>query len=234
MTGPQIRIQRPDGGEILTGPEVVVGRSPAAAIRIDDPRVSTVHAELSWRAAGFVLIARGGRLTVGGRPVAEVTLTAGVVVTLAPGVALTVIDVQPGDAPVVPPTAGRERLRFDVGEGLVRVVGPGGVVLAELGGIPGALFAALLGSDGPVPWERIAEGLWPEEGELRAATAAKQGPRAGAWTEIDERRYRNRFDQHLAALRRSLEGVRCGGLIRVTRGSVEVVRQPGDQVVAAT
>ncbi len=206
--------------------DALVGRSPAAALRIDDPRVSTVHAELSWRDAGLVLLARGGRLLVGGRALREVVLAPGLVVEVAPGLGLEVVEVVGGAAPPVPPTAGRERLRFVVGEGFV-AIGAGPDPQCTLTGVPGRILAALLSGPAERPWDTLAEALWPDEGALRAAT------RAGAsreWTEVDERRLRNRFDQHLRTLRKDLGGLRGGALVELQGGVLHLRLGPQDVV----
>ena len=206
--------------------DAVIGRSSAAALRIDDPRVSTIHAELSWRAEGMVLLARGGRLLVHGRGVREVVLVCGLEVALAPGITLKVVEVTGGSDTPVPPTAGRERLRFLVGDGVV-VVGSGNDESRSLTGIPAQLLAALLHAGGWVPWERIAEELWPDEGAVRRSTLAGQ---SRAWTDVDERRLRNRFDQHLRSLRKELAPYRGGTLVEVQGGNVAVRLGPADTV----
>lgn len=225
---PTARI-RWSGGEVTLASDALVGRSPVAALRIDDPRVSTVHAELSWRDAGLVLLARGGRLVVGGRATREVVLAPGLVVELAPGLSLEVVAVTGGGQAPVPPTAGRERLRFVLGPGFVSV-GTGAEPACELTGVPGRLVAALLAGPRERPWDALAEALWPDEGALRAAT------RAGVsrdWTDVDERRLRNRFDQHLRTLRKELAGLRGGSLVELQGGVVHLRLGPHDVIEQA-
>ncbi len=229
VTVPLVRFRLPDDTLREAGPDALLGRSPLAAVRVDDPRVATVHAELSWRAAGFVLLARGGPLFVGGRPVAEATLSLGMEIALAPGQVLRVEQIVDGRAPVVPPTAGRERLVFRVRERVVEVGAPDGPPV-EVAGRSAAILTALLAADGPVTWERLAEAAWPEDGALRSATTRGDLTGGSAWTPVDERRFRNRWDHQLAALRRQLEPFRCGGLLRMLHGMVELRAQPSDVI----
>ncbi|MDP2313770.1 MAG: hypothetical protein Q8P41_12755 [Pseudomonadota bacterium] len=235
MATPSVRFRLPDGRSVRVGPDALVGRSPAAVVRVEDPRVSTIHAELSWRETGFVLLARGGRLLVGGRPRAEVPLAVGMEIVLAPGLTLSVDDLTSGDAPVIPSTAGRERLTFEVEEHRVIVKGPGNVAV-EIAGRGAAILRILLDDRSALAWDGVAERAWPEDGGLRAASTAaiaagtRLGP--GAWTEVDERRFRNRWDQQVVLLRRTLEPLRNGQLLRVQAGLVELVLHGGDEVVA--
>jgi hypothetical protein len=98
----------------------------------------------------------------------------------------------------------------------------GGEALLDVGGMPGALLAALVRTPGPRPWDVLACEMWPDDGRIRADTSAGRLPREQAWTEVDERRLRNRFDQHLVVLRRALDPLRPGGLVRVQHGCVEL------------
>ncbi|MFZ5479888.1 MAG: FHA domain-containing protein [Myxococcota bacterium] len=225
MSPPFVRLRGPDGVLHEVGPEAIVGRSSAAAVRVDDPRVSAVHAEISWRAEGFVMLARGGRLLCDGRGARAVVLASGQHVTLAPGVELVVLAVEGGSAPVVPPTAGRDRLRFVVEEARVRVFhGSEPEPAVDLLGLPARLLAAALArADRGAPWARIAEAMWPEDAAVRASAA---------WTEVDERRFRNRWDQALASARRALAEVRDGEVLVQRHGVVFVELGPLDTVEA--
>lgn len=223
MTDPSAILVLPDGTEVRAGPDAIVGRSTQASVRIDDPRVSTVHAELSWRAEGFVLIARGGRLAVGGRAVREVVLREGLEVALAPHVLLRAGRIERGDAPVVAPTAGRERLRLAVGPDEVKVFLQGhDVPLAHVVGMPARILGELARRRGAgAAWDAVAEEVWTDDGAIR---------RTRGWTDTDERRFRNRWDQQLVSLRRQLEGVRGGEVLSVRHGVIELKLVPTDEV----
>lgn len=204
----------------------VIGRGPLASLRVDDPRVSTIHAELSWRNGGPTLIARGGRLLRNGRPSREVLVSPGVEIALAPGVEVVAVEVRGAPVAPTPPTAGRERLTFEIGEHGVDILA-GGERAARLVGVPGRLLALVL-QDGAAPWDRLAEALWPEEGTLRRATA--EG-RSTEWCEVDERRLRNRFDQHLCTLRREVQSLRGGTMLEMVGGELSVRTLEHDHVV---
>lgn len=208
------------------GPDTLVGRSALAGARVDDPRVSAIHAEISWRAEGFVMLARGGRLVVDGRGVRAVVLLPGQRITLAPGLHLDVIGIAPGDAEVVPATVGRDRLRFTVDRGCVRAYqGSETAPAIELLGVPGRLLATALGRlDRGTPWAEIAEAMWPEDAGVRATAG---------WTDVDERRFRNRWDQALVTARRALAGLGRQDLLVQRQGLVFVELGPSDSVELA-
>lgn len=220
MDEPRIDIRLPDGSVVGVGPEAVVGRGRVADVRVDDPRVCTVHAELSWRDGRFVILARGGRVLVDGAPVRDAPLAAGARITLAPGVDLEVADLRAGDAPSVPSTAGRDALAFSPCPAGVAVrVGADAEPRLVVDGLAGALLLALLRADGPLRWSALAAALWPEEGALRQTRAPA---RPDGWTAIDERRFRNRFDQLLASLRADLCQLRAAPWVVVRQGAVEL------------
>lgn len=223
MAHPVAWFQLPDGSVVSAGPDAIVGRSPQASVRIDDPRISTIHAELSWRAEGFVLIARGGRMFVGGRAVREVALVTGLEIALAPCLSLRVARLEGGEAPVIPPTAGRERLRVTLGSDDVKVYVYGvDAPLAHLTGVPARIVGALARRRGSAcSWDAIAELAWPDDAAIRGTPA---------WTDVDERRLRNRWDQQLVTIRRQLEPVRSGQFLNLHQGVVELVLRPGDDV----
>ena len=227
MSEPRLSLRLPDGQVVEVGPEAVVGRSHVAEVRLADPRVSTVHAEVSWRDQGFVVIARGGRVVVDGNAVPEAPLWPGVRVVLVPGVALEVVDVRSGRAPVVPRTAGREGLRFVCRGGGVRIhAGDESLPRLELDGLPGRLLVALIEAGEARPWHALAAALWPEEGELRARPSSA----ADRWTAIDERRYRNRFDQVAAALRERLQRLPQDRPVVLRHGAMSFLVGPQDRV----
>lgn len=226
MSLPRVVFELPGGHLAVGEPDAIVGRSPSARIQVDDPRVSTLHAELRWGASGFVLLARGGRLVVEGRGMREVPLHAGLVVSLAPGVMLGVRTIDGGDAAPMPATAGRERLRLVVSaasvhiyadtddEPLVVLIGSAATIVRTL---------ALRRGVG-VPWDVVAEAAWPEDGALRSA-------RVG-WTDVDERRFRNKWDQRLVTLRRQVEPLRGGDLLVVRMGMIALRLSDEDTVEA--
>jgi hypothetical protein len=227
---PRATLLLPDGSRVEAASEALLGRSTACAIRIDDARVSTVHAELSWRDAGLVLIARGGRVMVDGRGVREVVLTPDLAFELAPGLVLRVLDVTAGKAPTVATTEGRERLWFVVGPDAVKVSGgPSRDLFVMVSGVGARILARLLDKPGGLAWDAVAEVAWPEDGQLRRDTREGRVHGQGRWTETDERRFRNRWDQQVTALRKQLAGVR-GGLVVAQRGVVELVLHPTDAI----
>ncbi len=79
-----------DGEPVELGHGDLVGRLWSARLRIDDPRVSEAHAMVSLRGRELKLLALRGRFAVDGRAVQEVTLRAGLEVTLADGLVMVV------------------------------------------------------------------------------------------------------------------------------------------------
>lgn len=71
-------------------PGDIVGRLRTAALPLDDGRVSEAHAMVSLREGELRLIALRGSFAVGGRPLAEVALEAGLAVQLARGLCLQI------------------------------------------------------------------------------------------------------------------------------------------------
>lgn len=196
----------------------VVGRLADAALFIDDPRVSELHAYVSHREAGPVLLALRGALQVDGIAVREVVLEEGMEIELCPGVCVTVASID-GDAsahPVPsPPTQGRAtssplRLvtRFDsvciaplVGEPLV------------LAGLSARLITELVACGSAAHWAVLAQELWSDE--------------------RDPAVLRPRWDKVLASLRRKLReaGLR-EDLVTSVSGQVQLVLHPHDSVDA--
>ncbi len=86
---------------VLTGLDVdhvvghgdLIGRTPTAAVVIDDPRVSEAHAIVSLRKGELHLLSLRRMVKVGGEAVASVVLTPGAVIALADGVEVTVAEV---------------------------------------------------------------------------------------------------------------------------------------------
>ncbi len=79
---------------VLVGPGDLLGRHGTCALRLDDPRVSEVHAAVRQRGRRLHLAAIGGVLRVGGAPLRDLLLRAGLRVQLVPGVVLDVLSVQ--------------------------------------------------------------------------------------------------------------------------------------------
>lgn len=228
MTAPHIRLLLPDGRRVALGPDAIVGRSRAATLRLDDPRVSTVHAELSWREAGPCLLARGGRLIVGGRAQAELPLAPGLRFGLAPGLEFLVEDVIEGPVDPTPPTLGRQGLRWRCSACAVELWMPGEAEPVSFHGVPGRLLAACLDREAPAPWAEVAGELWPEDARIREGLAG--GTR---WTEPDEARLRNRWDQVLRQLRQQLAQRGLEDRLRTGGGTIQLLRPPADRVERA-
>jgi hypothetical protein len=89
-----VRLVSPDGAvhELVHGD--LIGRVWSASLQINDARVSEAHAMVSLREGELQLIGLRGAFAVDGNPVGEVTLTPGLRVLLASGVALQILDVQ--------------------------------------------------------------------------------------------------------------------------------------------
>jgi hypothetical protein len=64
---PEVRLRLPDEQIVAAGPGAIIGRSHTAEVRIDDGRVSEVHAYVSLRASQLVLLALRGRVRSGER-----------------------------------------------------------------------------------------------------------------------------------------------------------------------
>lgn len=223
----------PDGRLVEAGPDAIVGRSPVAAVRLEDARLSTVHAELSNRPEGLKLIARGGRIRVLGRAVREALLVPGLAIDLAPGLTVVVESVERDAEEVVPPTAGREHLVLRQCADEVRIHrGLDGDPVVVLAGVSARIVDLLLeAGDTGARWGELAEAVWPDEGALRRRL--RESGRVGDddWTEVDERRLRNRWDQAIRLLRRSIEPVRGGTLLDLEGGMLRLRLGPGDGVV---
>jgi hypothetical protein len=89
-----VRFRLPTGQIADACPGDLVGRLWSAAIRLDDPRLSEAHALVSLRGNTLKLMALRGALAVGGFAVTEVVLQPGIVVELAQGLALEVLEVE--------------------------------------------------------------------------------------------------------------------------------------------
>jgi len=85
-----VRFCLPDGSAETLYAGDLVGRTWAAALRLDDPDVSEAHAMVSLRGERLWLLALRRRFTVAAKTTDAVELAVGMVVRLAPRVALTV------------------------------------------------------------------------------------------------------------------------------------------------
>lgn len=85
-----VQVQLSSGSTYVLGPGDVIGRMAAAALHLDDPRISEAHAMVSLRGDALQLLALRGRFSVEGVPRAEVTLRPGLRVALARGLELEV------------------------------------------------------------------------------------------------------------------------------------------------
>ncbi len=90
---PEVRLRLPDDQIVAAGPGAVIGRSYTADVRIDDGRVSEVHAYVSLRASQLVLLALRGRIRCDQRDTPRLELAAGQRIELAPEVAIDVVTV---------------------------------------------------------------------------------------------------------------------------------------------
>lgn len=86
-------LRAPNGAQFELEHGDLIGRLGRAAMWIDDPRVSEVHAMVSLRGSALKLLGLRGRIVVDGQVVSEVELAIGTRVELAPGVVVTVEDV---------------------------------------------------------------------------------------------------------------------------------------------
>lgn len=87
---PFVELQLPSGEARAVGPGAIIGRSFAADVRLEDGRVSEVHALVSLHGGDFVLLPLGGQVRVRGRVVPRVTLVPGSCFELPGGVSLSV------------------------------------------------------------------------------------------------------------------------------------------------
>lgn len=88
-----VRLRTPDGASHVLLPGDFVGRLDAAALSLDDARISEAHAMVSLRGRELRLLALRGVIALDGQPVREVVLERGQVVQIAPDLGLTVEEV---------------------------------------------------------------------------------------------------------------------------------------------
>ncbi|MGE0546154.1 MAG: hypothetical protein AB7O24_22885 [Kofleriaceae bacterium] len=87
-------VRLPDGRlqELTHGD--LIGRSPSAALLLDDPRISEAHAIVSLRHGGLYLLALRRLLVAGGKPTSELRLVASTRVDLVDDLAIDVVGVE--------------------------------------------------------------------------------------------------------------------------------------------
>ncbi len=88
------RFRLPSGASVQLGSGDIVGRHRNAALCLDDPRISEMHAAVSLRRGGLWLLALRGGLRVAGLPAREVRVEPGLRVEVAPGLELIVDHVE--------------------------------------------------------------------------------------------------------------------------------------------
>lgn len=93
MSSVWTRLQLPDGTIELARPGSLIGRHVSATVRINDPRLSEVHALISLRGRQLKILSQRHTLHVDGKPCAEAVLQPGQQITLAAGMVLRVVDV---------------------------------------------------------------------------------------------------------------------------------------------
>lgn len=93
-----VLVRTPEGQPQELAPGDFVGRAVGAALQLDDGRVSEAHAMVSLRDGQLQLLPLRGALALGGEPVPHVVLRPGIVIDLAHGVQLTVVEVHLPDA----------------------------------------------------------------------------------------------------------------------------------------
>jgi hypothetical protein len=203
MAHPCVTFALPDARLATAGAGATIGRSNRASIRIDGPGIAAFHARIAPDAAGLILEAMDG-------PVPPVALAPGAVLEIgAERLAVHALRDPPD-------------LVFRSGWGRFSVGANGDGVLREITGLAGTIGSALLAARAPIQWEQLAEKLWPDDAAIRRTQ--------DGWTDVDERRFRNRWDQQLATLRAFADDLRPGGLVRVVAGAVDLALRPGDVV----
>ena len=81
------------GEDHVVGHGDLIGRTPTAAVVLDDPRVSEAHAIVSLRKDELRLLALRRLVLVEGKPTEEVVLRPGLAITIVDGLVLTVAQV---------------------------------------------------------------------------------------------------------------------------------------------
>lgn len=89
----EVRLRTPSGQVVRLGPGDLIGRTSAAALVIDDPRVSEAHALVSLRRGDLFLLALRRLFGVRGKPTAELRLVRGLELDIVEGLRLHVEEV---------------------------------------------------------------------------------------------------------------------------------------------
>lgn len=89
-----VAVRTPWGEVYELGHGALIGRLWSADLHINDARVSEAHAMISLRGRDVRLLALRGRFAIDGRWLSEVALTTGMVVSLAKGLTIEVIEVR--------------------------------------------------------------------------------------------------------------------------------------------
>jgi hypothetical protein len=92
-----VRLLLPDGSEHTLAPGDLIGRLETAALQLSDARISEAHALVSLRGEELKLLGLRGRFAVDQTPMKEVALRPGLVIDLAPGLTVRVVDVSMPD-----------------------------------------------------------------------------------------------------------------------------------------
>lgn len=214
---PAVHVRTPDGRISVLLPCDVIGRSPVAALRFDDPRVSEMHAYVSSRSGKLMLLGLRGRLGLGGKVHATIELTEGQSILLAPDLAIEVVSV------AIP-----EMVLMLSGDDLVEQVVPGtcSVLLdPEPTLAPGARPGALMQ-------------LWPQDDGWRVRVDGTDGDvhDGQVWT-FGDRRFRARWSTSTApsvtetaeALGAPLRILAHYDTVHIYRGTRSVLRLTGKQ-----
>lgn len=90
---PLVRAKLTDGPLIELVPGDIIGRSERAALCLSEPHISEAHAMVSLRGGELKLLALRGRISVGGKPTAQVTLAPGQRVLLGSKIPLFIEEV---------------------------------------------------------------------------------------------------------------------------------------------
>lgn len=93
-----VRFRLPDGTTHVLGHGDLIGRLESAALHIDDARISEAHGLISLRGRELKLLALRGLFAVDGKPVSEIVLRKGLIVSPARDLGLVVEDVALPDA----------------------------------------------------------------------------------------------------------------------------------------
>lgn len=118
-------LRLPDGSQVELLPGDLIGRTAAAALRLDDPRVSEAHAMLSLRGGELRLLALRRMVALDGKPIAELVLQRGQRVQLARDLELVVEHISlPGAVPALQIEGLGERLLGSVASIRVAADGP--------------------------------------------------------------------------------------------------------------